>query len=43
MLTGMHGVLRVRTGDNRILYTIDDNRLVILVIDAGHRRDIYER
>jgi mRNA interferase RelE/StbE len=42
MLTGMHGVLRVRVAkDYRILYTIDDDRLVILVVDAGHRREIY--
>jgi mRNA interferase RelE/StbE len=43
MLTGMHGVLRVRTGDYRILYTVDDNQLVVLVVDTGHRRDIYQR
>ncbi len=43
MLTGAHGVLRVRTGDYRILYTVDDDRLVVLVVDAGHRRDMYQR
>jgi mRNA interferase RelE/StbE len=43
MLTGMHGVLRVRTGHYRILYTVEDDRLVILVVDTGHRRDIYQR
>ncbi len=42
MLTGMHGVWRVRVAkDYRILYTLDDDRLVILVVDAGHRREIY--
>lgn len=42
MLTGMHGVLRIRVaGDYRVLYTVDDDRLVVLVIDAGHRRQIY--
>jgi mRNA interferase RelE/StbE len=41
MLTGMHGVLRIRVaGDYRVLYTVDDDRLVILVVDAGHRRQI---
>jgi mRNA interferase RelE/StbE len=35
MLTGMHGVLRIRVaGDYRVLYTIDDDRLVVLVVDA---------
>jgi len=42
MLTGMHGVLRIRvTGDYRVFRTVDDDRLVILVVDAGHRRQIY--
>jgi mRNA interferase RelE/StbE len=42
MLTGMHGVWRVRVAkDYRILYTVDDDRLVILVVDTGHRREIY--
>jgi len=42
MLTGMHGVWRIRVAkDYRIVYTLDDDRLVILVVDAGHRREIY--
>jgi mRNA interferase RelE/StbE len=43
MLTGAHGVLRIRIGDYRVLYTIDDGELVVLVLDAGHRGQIYER
>lgn len=43
MLTGVHGVMRIRVGDYRILYTIDEGRLVVLVVDAGHRREIYQR
>ena len=36
MLTGMHGVLRIRVaGDYRVLYTVDDDRLVVLVVDAA--------
>lgn len=31
----------VRTGDYRVLYRIDDGRLVIVVVQAGHRREIY--
>lgn len=39
MLTGMQGVLRIRVaGDYRVLCTVDDDRLVVLVVDAGHRR-----
>ena len=35
--------LRVRIGDYRILYTVDDGILVVAVITLGHRRDIYDR
>lgn len=35
--------LRVRVGDYRILYTVDDNILVIAVITLGHRSDVYDR
>ena len=33
--------LRVRVGDYRILYSINTGRLIILIIDIGHRREIY--
>jgi len=33
---------RYRVGNYRILCDIEDNRLVILVISVGHRRDIYD-
>ena len=35
--------LRVRVGDYRIIYTVDDSVLVVAVITLGHRRDVYER
>nr|WP_281070182.1 type II toxin-antitoxin system RelE/ParE family toxin [Paeniglutamicibacter psychrophenolicus] len=35
--------LRVRVGDYRIIYTVDDNILVVVVITLGHRRNVYER
>jgi mRNA interferase RelE/StbE len=43
MITGAHGVLRIRVGDYRVLYTIDEGQLIVLVPDAGHRSEIYER
>ncbi|ANN63447.1 type II toxin-antitoxin system RelE family toxin [Brachyspira hyodysenteriae] len=33
---------RYRVGDYRILSKIIDNELIILVIDIGHRKDIYD-
>ena len=35
--------LRVRVGDYRIVYTVEDDVLLVLVVRLGHRRDIYER
>ena len=32
---------RVRQGDYRIIYTIDDDRVIVEVIRVGHRRAIY--
>jgi mRNA interferase RelE/StbE len=42
MITGAHGVLRVRVGDYRVLYTIDEGELVVLIVDAGHCSRIYD-
>lgn len=33
---------RVRQGDYRIIYEINDGRLVILVIAVGHRSSVYK-
>lgn len=32
---------RVRTGDYRVLYRVEDDTLIVVVVDAGHRREIY--
>lgn len=40
-LVGGSGEWRVRTGDYRIVYEIDDGVLVVLVVAIGHRREIY--
>jgi mRNA interferase RelE/StbE len=34
-------VFRVRQGDYRILYEIDDARHVVTVFRIGHRREVY--
>jgi mRNA interferase RelE/StbE len=34
---------RVRVGDYRVIYTIEDDVLLIVVVALGHRSDIYER
>jgi mRNA interferase RelE/StbE len=32
---------RIRAGDYRVIYEIEDADLMILVVDIGHRREIY--
>ena len=41
-LTGHPGYLRARVGDYRIVYTVDDGVLLVLVLTIGHRREIYD-
>ena len=40
-LVGGAGEWRVRTGDYRIVYQIEDDELLVLVLRAAHRREIY--
>lgn len=42
-LKGNDNLLRLRVGSYRIIYTIDNGKLIICVIDAGNRGDIYKR
>lgn len=39
-LTGRDGY-RIRVGDLRVIYTLQRGRLIVLVLDIGHRREIY--
>jgi mRNA interferase RelE/StbE len=34
---------RIRIGNYRVIYQIFDDRLLIIVIRIGHRREIYKR
>ncbi len=37
------GLWRIRQGDYRIIYSIDDGEKAITVVRIGHRREIYRR
>jgi mRNA interferase RelE/StbE len=41
-LSGRDNQWRVRAGDYRVVYEIHDERLLVLVIDVGHRSSIYK-
>jgi mRNA interferase RelE/StbE len=41
-LTNGNGQLRLRVGDYRIIYRIEADKLVIVIIKVGHRKNIYK-
>jgi len=40
-LTGADNLYRVRVGDWRIVYAIQDRKLIVLVVKVAHRREVY--
>ncbi len=40
-LRGQQNLYRVRVGDYRIVYQVEDDVLVVLVIRIGQRREVY--
>lgn len=41
-MRGHEGFYRLRVGDYRIIYTVDHDVLVVRVIEAGNRGDVYK-
>ncbi|WAR44039.1 type II toxin-antitoxin system RelE family toxin [Methylomonas rapida] len=37
----LSGLWRYRVGDYRLLCRIEDDELIVLVIEIGHRREVY--
>lgn len=42
-LVGGAGEWRVRTGDYRVIYEINDLQVLVLVLRMRHRREVYDR
>lgn len=42
-LKGYEELLRLRVGDYRIIYTVDNGKLIVFVIDIDNRGDVYKR
>jgi mRNA interferase RelE/StbE len=42
-LSGEDDLYRVRAGDYRVVYEIRDRVLIVLVLNIGHRREVYRR
>jgi mRNA interferase RelE/StbE len=41
-LAGQLNVYRTRVGNYRIVYEIEDDKLIVWILDVGHRSSIYE-
>jgi mRNA interferase RelE/StbE len=41
LMAGERQIWRIRVGDYRVLYLIHDDRLMVLVVRVGHRREVY--
>lgn len=40
-LAGRSNLYRIRQGDYRVIYSVDDQLSVVDVVKVGHRRDVY--
>ncbi len=40
-LSGEENLWRIRVGQYRVVFTIDDVKLVVLVVRVAHRKDVY--
>jgi mRNA interferase RelE/StbE len=41
-LKGEDELWRIRVGDYRVVYTIQDDQLIVLVVRVAHRKDVYQ-
>ncbi len=42
-LKGVADTFRLRVAKYRVVFTIQDNELIIFIIDIDHRKDIYKK
>lgn len=42
-IKGQNDCYRIRQGDYRIVYAVLDDRLFVIIVRAGHRKEVYER
>ena len=40
-LVGSDNLFRIRVGDYRVIYAVEDDFLVVLIVEVGHRKEIY--
>ena len=37
------GVMRIRVGDYRVVYQVEDDRVLVTVVRVAHRREVYRQ
>lgn len=42
-LSARENLWRIRVASHRVVYQIQDTRLIVLVLRVGHRRDVYRQ
>lgn len=42
-MSGNNSFHKIRYGNYRIIYEIHDDRLIILIVKIGHRKDVYKK
>ena len=42
-LAGMANAWRIRSGNYRVVFTVDDRAQVVTITRVGHRREVYRR
>jgi mRNA interferase RelE/StbE len=40
-LSGHDDLFRIRVGTYRVIYSIDDHEVVVVILKLGHRKDVY--
>lgn len=40
-LRGQEDVYRIRVGVHRVIYSIEERLIVVLILKIGHRKDVY--
>ena len=42
-MKGYQGYFRLRVGDYRVIYTVENERLIVKIVNIGNRGDVYKK
>ena len=38
----LKGYRRLRVGDYRVIYKVDEGKVIVIIVEIDHRKDVYE-